>query len=1735
MLDNQINVCQTCLSTKAPQLPLREEILSNGFETVLIKSPEKKAENGTVKHKNDTIEPQKSKPPLNDEQWAQKIKRRQKRWKSAVTYEKYMNPDDKSLASQTVACSSMSSLSDSQTYDSIVGLEIKNEGPNIAQKSESHLSQSISQSFDDALAPHKTPRQSSQSVHSRSSMPQDRSIPDLTVHSHNTPNHHSLHSVKTDTMTKSIQDEAMSESNSFFSKKWYKASYRNPNDVSVTNESNKHNGPSKNKADIDIEADCTTTLLYMLDDACFGILSGQGGNEFLKTNVPKREHLNEDQIDQRRMYGAELDENKHIVAICGRGFISPSELYMALENDPIMARVSDRDGKLPLHAVCSKGMPLRSLPKFLFQNVNKHKRNTKSMMYAYDDNAFAYQNNGDNQAALEKELADQDSFKNSLQDIKEDAITLKDIVGIVLNAYEEGALMVDRNGDLPAHLLAKQLWEWEKHFKENYLNEHGREEKLDIFINRKQHKELKYLFREVSFIHRECIQSLLQPIHNIRSLCRAKGSKGILLPIHIAALYGVKFEIVQGMIEAYEEGVSLRCEDSLNGLRPILPLELLDRHKPKKKHIELAKTDTPKAKAKKMNSIDTFHRASDLMFMYFPNVTLYRNDPKRLRRIENMIRKEATDDQSDSLPAEVEAIWVWMNTFQMEESEENVNSEYDIPDYSQSVKNIVKELNLTAFSKLAKVQSPKHNTDLIEAAIPSCARVLQTHYDKLKKNDRNDVQGVKKSVLKQKGKYATESLPQEHTELAHKEKIDALIAQLCRFIFGIVQNSDEIPTNFIILPYKLKQNSEGGLELASKEDADIALKFAESLLGVNNTNVLSHILEKRFQSKNDPLETDDSWLEMEALVKQNVNALLSTYESGLGYMYLLDEFRGVPVVSYTGKYPFEVKNAAEIVRKILPLMQMGIVLMRGERGLSVLADVIMKSLKGTESQNREKELRKIVDEIQSLPIGYAHGKIADEPNIGASCDHLLSFGISLYSNSSRQSILWESEIEILKGLYSQYDSKRNYAGLKPIKSQSGAFLWTSKEMVGFSSPTLLISKENEEINVCTEPKADTALSQKQKAEEALQKFDSIDTFQKDNYDQDCSHSSESNMNQSKETFSKENPLYEINEDCAVEGSLNTGVPKDFQSEISRDISQMGGDMSTISSQFEQFSYSGVAQKDSMPSYDFSYQNTAAESVTKLSQNDHDKVENFRNAHTFSVCSDSHLTSETGFTKEQCFAPSSSSSKIPKLDSGLDTKFPQNQSLGGILSIPLNDTQDKVEDFRIAHTFSVCSGIVDSVLQGHPGKEDPPKNHFILSESTQIENNNEVDNASKNSLNQSKDSVESFRETNTFSVCEDFAGGDDETAISSILEEFKFSNSPKIVTETKQNHIYDSRMITDKNCDGEKTKVFEEQKIKSTELLNSVPCYARINTKDNSSIDSTIRGTTNFSEKCTQLKHETNSSTVQPSSPSLKEVLASISDERSKSLSDQCSKNSAKRNFCDEDIEKTRENNQVDLNADIEKIEDVEKTQTRKNDEIFSECKDSLSESNSSESTLESKENLLISKNNQIKELQQILTAFDEEERVLLAEKEQLIRFLEAELSKGGNTDRSTSTVVTDQGNQGYQSVASSVTNGIAHSVISEKKKNADTASSSTYTKDLSTITMSMNDSQKCRVQVLEKMLRSKDDEIHELQSTIKDRVADLQTGKDLKIADLLTCLSEKEEELKFYERALEECVSEYSM
>jgi len=147
---------------------------------------------------------------------------------------------------------------------------------------------------------------------------------------------------------------------------------------------------------------------------------------------------------------------------------------------------------------------------------------------------------------------------------------------------------------------------------------------------------------------------------NKKSKKSAVAATNTLLPIHIAALHGVSFTILEGLCRAYPEGVVTPMISSLHTDRiNTLPIELFEEGRAG--HEVNVASDSQFVSL----SVDYFRR-SDLLFSYFPEAksskgVVYCRDEARLSRFEQLVRSEACCTESEGLLSDMAgSVWLFL-------------------------------------------------------------------------------------------------------------------------------------------------------------------------------------------------------------------------------------------------------------------------------------------------------------------------------------------------------------------------------------------------------------------------------------------------------------------------------------------------------------------------------------------------------------------------------------------------------------------------------------------------------------------------------------------------------------------------------------------------------------------------------------------------------------------------------------------------------------------------------------------------------------------------------------------------------------------------------------------------------------------------------------------------------------------------------------------------------------------
>ena len=649
------------------------------------------------------------------------------------------------------------------------------------------------------------------------------------------------------------------------------------------------------------------------------------------------------------------------------------------------------------------------------------------------------------------------------------------LISIVLDSHPDACTILEQDGDLPVHLLARRLMQWEAGWYETIYeqaqNEKDSKGKTALVITT--------LYQIMS----RCVQIILKPIIDHMHLCREPGSVGTILPLHIAAIFTASVPTLRGILEGYPDAATLRCD--LGDLRTFipdssLPLELHDNLSTDfpKWEVEATHDANPeikwsesKASAKKLEDC---MRRSDLLFAYNPYIAPYRFEKSRIRRIESRIQFEVNqivESNSASLNRATEQVWIWMCTFQEDKSKRAT--------YVNSVKRILDPLPLKLVKHLASIDTG-NNIKVIDAANPECASAIQKRLD-----------CVTKMIIPVGGSSYTTISSLTHMSSGQPSLLktweDAQAARLsikgqghsgflCRTIFNIKENS--FPTSFIILPYRLTKGKNGKLGMDSAESVTIAMKFAECLLQLTDARSVLYFLDAKAKKHYEQslylneLEESDRHKQDEK-IQEYENSLLELYAEGKAYLYLIDEANGVPMVpDEPSVYPLELSEADSMVKKLLPLMLVGMIMMRGDKAISVLSDVLLddsitavapgwiiaaKEINAFLGSRETKEFDKSSQASSSLTSnlikfvskGSAKHQLNSQPRSGIS--------------------EWNVELAILKTLIDTNDSELTFGGLKPLCEGGDTVLWAhSPSMSTGASPSAVIRKSQSEGGCTTD-------------------------------------------------------------------------------------------------------------------------------------------------------------------------------------------------------------------------------------------------------------------------------------------------------------------------------------------------------------------------------------------------------------------------------------------------------------------------------------------------------------------------------------------------------------------------------------------------------------------------------------------------------------------------------------------
>uniref|UniRef100_A0A7S1V9P8 Uncharacterized protein n=1 Tax=Grammatophora oceanica TaxID=210454 RepID=A0A7S1V9P8_9STRA len=550
----------------------------------------------------------------------------------------------------------------------------------------------------------------------------------------------------------------------------------------------------------------------------------------------------------------------------------------------------------------------------------------------------------------------------------------------------------------------------------------------------------------------DCVDLVLAPVVTARAHCRRRGSVGRLLPMHIASIYNVTFQTFEQCLTTYPEAAGVPCDCFTLvawTMNDSLPLELLAW----RRTIFFKKPDD-----------DDFQKRSDLLFVFYPGILPFRREVDRLARMESMIQRAARSAVENGDGAELDAAaksaWIWLVTF-----EDNIGeTDGTTTGYEVSVSTVLAFESDAVVTLLANVET--FEGPLLRLASPLSAKIIKERLEVTKVTSETPIltrvsSDSSDSVLASEppceagegGEASVVSSSHLSTAAERDTPVpDSTleVGSISKTVFNIKEAS--IPCSFVILPYKLLRSADGTLALADMSWGSVAIRFGETLVELTDPNKVEHILQRKsmdFLGQRTTLEQMEIFDICETRQEKTESDLLVLFEeTKVGYLYLLDENTGIPLVPRLLEqscYPIEIKKPSETVRQLLPMMLMGMILMRGEQSLYTLLSVVLNEI--YDVPERWVSLALNVANYLNSPLGRQ-----DERPCIEELEHLKgrleAFAARAAKNEiptsaeSPNGLEWSLEISILSVLLAGADRRREFCGLQKEFSPNGIPIWT---------------------------------------------------------------------------------------------------------------------------------------------------------------------------------------------------------------------------------------------------------------------------------------------------------------------------------------------------------------------------------------------------------------------------------------------------------------------------------------------------------------------------------------------------------------------------------------------------------------------------------------------------------------------------------------------------------------------
>ncbi len=485
------------------------------------------------------------------------------------------------------------------------------------------------------------------------------------------------------------------------------------------------------------------------------------------------------------------------------------------------------------------------------------------------------------------------------------------LIKLITWSYIGACAQPDTKGDLPSHLLGRRLIEWMI--------------SLQRFMTQSQLNITNYeRITTLSKIISESIEVVLRPLSLNKGACMSQGSYQSAIPLHLSILFGGTIDIFRLILETYPNGALIPF--IFEG-RSVLPIELLEVIRNDQKSMYSVMSGSRKLERITLLWNATIPNSSyeediltrmDLLFCFNPLSSLV-EDKDRSNRIVNLIRTEAKQDRGlwkESVSPSIKSIWMWICT-------------RDDEVYAIYVEMIVKNLNEISFQKLARVQTHS-GASIIDIAAPSVKNVLlkeQARFERIPtvQADENDSFGD----IHQEQNRSNEA--DDESTGSHQ-----IAATASKSIFGI--KVDAIPVSFIVFPFPLDHSEGKDGVLVAERHAQLAVKFANWMMNATSPEMINICLQNKIDEKRNAY---GSRSRRNLPLEREKSTISSLYRKG-GYFYFIDEEKGTPVVDAEEgwNYPIFISGASQI-ETLLPLMRLGMVLMRKSKSISVLSQVVV--------------------------------------------------------------------------------------------------------------------------------------------------------------------------------------------------------------------------------------------------------------------------------------------------------------------------------------------------------------------------------------------------------------------------------------------------------------------------------------------------------------------------------------------------------------------------------------------------------------------------------------------------------------------------------------------------------------------------------------------------------------------------------------------------------------------------